>query len=190
MIDSLRRLEPRARSRRMWDEIGVEAGDYVLVTLHRPSNVDEPERLTAIGDELVRLCEKAPVVFPVHPRTLARLGEELGRLERAGARMLEPIGYLDFLSLEIEAGAILTDSGGVQEEASALGVPCFTLRPNTERPITLSQGTNTLIGDDPTAIRRVRLLERSAPTIPLWDGHAGERVAEVIGRVIGRGTAN
>ncbi len=187
MIDSLRRLESSARARRMWEEIGVGAGGYVLVTLHRPSNVDSPERLAAIGAELVRMCEHAPVVFPVHPRTRARLGDGLAKLEQAGAYVLEPIGYLDFLSLEAEAGAILTDSGGVQEEASALGVPCFTLRPNTERPITVSQGTNTLLGDDPAAIRLVRLLERSSPAIPLWDGHAGERVAEVIGDVLDRG---
>ncbi|MHB8059232.1 MAG: non-hydrolyzing UDP-N-acetylglucosamine 2-epimerase [Gaiellaceae bacterium] len=182
MIDSLRRLEPRARERRAWEKIGVAPNGYILITLHRPSNVDEPTRLAAIVDELVRLSERAPVVFPVHPRTRSKLDVdgELARLEQAGARVLEPLGYLDFLSLETEASAIVTDSGGVQEEASALGIPCFTLRPNTERPITISQGTNTLLGDDPAELRRVDFARRPLPAIPLWDGHAGERIAAVL----------
>jgi UDP-N-acetylglucosamine 2-epimerase (non-hydrolysing) len=192
MIDSLRRLEGKARAQKAWEQVGVEAGEYVLVTLHRPSNVDQPDCLAAIVDELLVLSQRAPVIFPVHPRTRERLRDSgrLEQLERSGVHLLGPVRYLDFLSLETEAGAILTDSGGVQEEASALGIPCFTLRPNTERPITISQGTNTLLGDDPEAIRRVRLLQRSSPAIPFWDGHAGARVAEVIETTLGRGAAD
>jgi UDP-N-acetylglucosamine 2-epimerase (non-hydrolysing) len=120
----------------------------------------------------------------VHPRTRARLAADsaLARLELAGVRCIEPVGYLDFLSLQGAAGTIVTDSGGVQEEASALGVACYTLRANTERPVTISHGTNVLLGDDPSSLRDVRL-SRQPPTpcaIPLWDGHAAERAAAAI----------
>jgi UDP-N-acetylglucosamine 2-epimerase (non-hydrolysing) len=189
MIDTLRRLERKARDRRVWTTHGATKNEYSLVTLHRPSNVDHEGRLRAIVDSLTDLGAHVPVLFPVHPRTRARL-ESLGgveRLERAGVSCLEPLGYLDFLSLECGAGLIVTDSGGLQEEAAALGVPCFTLRPNTERPITISQGTNTLIGDDPAAIAALRPSdEPPAPcAIPLWDGHAAERVADVIADAFG-----
>ena len=157
----------------------------MLVTLHRPSNVDDPAALAAIVDApRARSAPDAPVVFPIHPRTRARLaaGAGLERLEDAGVRCIEPVGYLDFLSLQDGAGAIVTDSGGVQEEASALGVPCYTFRANTERPVTISHGTNVLLGDDPAALMDVRLSPRP-PTpcaIPLWDGHAGERTADAV----------
>jgi UDP-N-acetylglucosamine 2-epimerase (non-hydrolysing) len=184
MIDSLRRCERRARERAAWRVAGVEEREYVLVTLHRPSNVDEPGQLGRIIDGLLELAERHPVVFPIHPRTRARLDRTgaLERLEAVGVRCIEPLGYLDFLSLQSGAGAILTDSGGVQEESSALGVACFTLRPNTERPVTISHGTNVLLGEDAATIAQV---EPSAwsPTpsaIPLWDGHAAERVADVL----------
>ena len=125
-----------------------------------------------------------PVVFPVHPRTVERLRADglMSRLESAGVRCLDPLGYLDFLGLEIGAAAIVTDSGGVQEEAAALGVPCFTLRRNTERPVTITHGTNVLLGDDPAAIARIRpgALERRPAIIEGWDGRAGQRVADVI----------
>ncbi len=158
MIDSLRRFERRARERAVWAACGVRERSYVLVTLHRPSNVDDPERLDQIVAQLLGLARRHPVIFPIHPRTRARLAATgaLERLEAAGARCLEPQGYLDFLSLEAGAGAILTDSGGVQEEASALGIACFTLRPNTERPVTLTHGTNVLLGDDPAEIAAVK----------------------------------
>jgi UDP-N-acetylglucosamine 2-epimerase (non-hydrolysing) len=184
MIDTLRRLEHEARSRRAWERIGVDERAYALVTLHRPSNVDSEERLRGIVTALADLSERAKVVFPIHPRTRARLakGDGLARLERAGVICLDPLGYLDFLSLQCSAGSIVTDSGGIQEEAAALGVPCYTLRANTERPITISQGTNTLIGEDPAAIGSVELAgEAPAPrAIPLWDGKAAERVADVL----------
>ncbi len=184
MIDSLRRLEPAARERAAWVAAGVREREYVLVTLHRPSNVDRPERLTAVVDALARLAERFPVVFPMHPRTRERLERsgELDRLARAGVTPRRPLSYLDFLSLELAAGAVLTDSGGVQEEASALGVPCYTLRANTERPITIELGTNELIGEDPAAIARVEVASNAggSRSIPLWDGHASERIADVL----------
>jgi UDP-N-acetylglucosamine 2-epimerase (non-hydrolysing) len=184
MIDSLRRLQGTARARAVWTRYGLAPRDYILVTLHRPSNVDDPSRLARVVNGLCALAEQGPVVFPVHPRTHARLAaaSALERLERCGVHCVDPVGYLDFLSLQTGAGTIVTDSGGVQEEASALGIPCYTLRPNTERPVTISHGTNVLLGDDPDRLREVEL-SRRPPTpcaIPLWDGHAGERAAEAI----------
>ena len=184
MIDSLRRFEAPARERAAWRRYAAEARNYLLVTLHRPSNVDDPARLTGIVNALCSLAAEGPVIFPVHPRTRDRLagGSELERLERAGVRCIEPVGYLDFLSLQGGAGAIVTDSGGVQEEASALGVPCYTLRANTERPVTISHGTNVLLGDDPSSLLSVRISTRP-PTpcaIPFWDGHAAERAADAV----------
>ena len=183
MIDSLRSLEPRARALATWRQLGVDERGYVLVTLHRPSNVDDPARLAQIVDALLELATRTAVVFPVHPRTRARLAdlgtpaEQLSRIQ-----LLEPLGYLEFLSLEGAAGAILTDSGGVQEEASALGVPCYTLRPNTERPITISHGTNRLLGEHPAAIADIEVSTGPAIpcAIPLWDGRASERIAAVL----------
>jgi UDP-N-acetylglucosamine 2-epimerase (non-hydrolysing) len=184
MIDSLRRCERRARGRAVWLEIGLRERTYVLVTLHRPSNVDDAEQLGHIVESLLELASRHPVVFPIHPRTRARLDKTgaLERLEAVGVRCIEPLGYLDFLSLQAGAGAILTDSGGVQEESSALGIACFTLRPNTERPVTISHGTNVLLGDDASLIATVRppVWEPTPSAIPLWDGHAAERVADVL----------
>jgi UDP-N-acetylglucosamine 2-epimerase (non-hydrolysing) len=184
MIDSLRRFERRARERKAWLRSGVESGEYVLVTLHRPSNVDDPERLAEIVEGLAALATTAPVVFPIHPRTRAKLEAEggLDRLVAAGVRCIDPVGYLDFLSLQSGAGAVVTDSGGVQEESSALGVSCYTFRPNTERPVTLTHGTNTMLGDDPAALATVRVSEwdPTPSAIPLWDGHAAERIADVL----------
>ena len=184
MIDSLRRAEKRAHELRAWETVGMAEREYILVTLHRPSNVDDPARLQAIVGGLVGLAKHSPVVFPIHPRTRARLAEDGGltALEEAGVACIEPVAYMEFLSLQTGAGAIVTDSGGVQEEASALGVSCFTFRPNTERPITLTHGTNVLLGDDPAEIAEVRPSPHP-PTpcaIPLWDGHAGDRVADVL----------
>jgi UDP-N-acetylglucosamine 2-epimerase (non-hydrolysing) len=184
MIDSLRRFEARARDRAAWRAHGVEQGEYILVTLHRPSNVDEPRRLSDIVGALEAIGRTSPIIFPVHPRTRARLSDAdlLGRLEAAGVRCIDPVGYLDFLSLQAGAGAVVTDSGGVQEETAALGIDCYTLRANTERPVTITHGTNELLGDAPSALLRVRLSGRP-PTpcaIPLWDGHAAERAADAL----------
>jgi len=180
MIDSLVALEHRFRDRRACAQHGLEPGSYLLVTLHRPALVDGPLLLTAL-ERLARVAEGMPVLFPVHPRTRARLGEAAASLPEA-LRLIEPVGYLDFLSLEAEARAVLTDSGGIQEETSYLGVRCFTLRDNTERPITISAGTNELLGLDPERIAEIPELIESAQDVaseppPLWDGHAAERLA-------------
>jgi UDP-N-acetylglucosamine 2-epimerase (non-hydrolysing) len=187
MIDSLRRFEGPARMAKAWRSVGVEPGAFVLVTLHRPSNVDDDERLAAIVDALAELARNVPVVFPIHPRTAARLEANGGdeRLAGTGIHCLGPLGYLDFLSLELAAGAVLTDSGGIQEETSALGIACYTLRANTERPVTLTSGTNTLLGDDPSSIAAIRPSPAGPPArIPLWDGHAGERAATVLAAAV------
>jgi UDP-N-acetylglucosamine 2-epimerase (non-hydrolysing) len=189
MIDSLRRFEARAEERSPWRTLRLRRGNYVLVTLHRPSNVDPGPQLRRVVSALVELAAHTRVAFPVHPRTTERLRAEglLTSLLDAGVDCLLPLGYLDFLGLEIGAGAIVTDSGGLQEEASALGVPCFTLRPNTERPVTITQGTNTLLGEDPAPIADIRPaeLERREAHIEGWDGHAGQRAADVIAEALG-----
>ena len=185
MIDSLLDHVDAARAARPWEPYGVEPGGYGLVTLHRPALVDDPELLRAAVEALVDLAASFPLVFPVHPRTVERLAaaglEET--VARANVLLTKPLGYLDFLGLESEARFVLTDSGGVQEETSALGVPCFTLRDSTERPVTVELGTNTLLGLEPERIGEIPTLlgrERAASQIPLWDGHAGERAADAI----------
>jgi UDP-N-acetylglucosamine 2-epimerase (non-hydrolysing) len=182
MIDTLVALEGRFRAAGVAARLGVEPGSYVLVTLHRPALVDGP-LLGETMAQLAALARRMPVVFPVHPRT-RKMMEGL-EPEHPGLLLTEPLGYLDFLSLLADAGAVLTDSGGIQEETTFLGIPCFTLRDNTERPVTLTSGTNTLLGLDPAAIARIPVLlseRESAPPEPppLWDGHAAERIADVI----------
>ena len=186
MIDSLERYRSRTADPAPLIEAGIEPGGYVLATLHRPANVDDPERLARTLEALATLG--IPVVFPMHPRTRgvaerAGLGPLLERL-----RVLPPAGYLEFLRLQAHARLVLTDSGGVQEETTVLGVPCLTFRENTERPITITHGTNRLIGTDPDRIvpeahaaLSTATRERRVP--PLWDGHAAERIAEVLDRV-------
>jgi UDP-N-acetylglucosamine 2-epimerase (non-hydrolysing) len=185
MIDTLLEHVGPARAREPWLRFGLRAGEYGLVTLHRPALVDDPELLRRTATGLRELAASVPLVFPVHPRTRGRL-VALGlepELTAAGVALAEPLGYLDFLGLQAEARLILTDSGGVQEEASALGVACFTLRSSTERPVTIDLGTNTLLGAEPERIAEIpSLLERPPrlAEIPLWDGHAGERAAKVL----------
>jgi UDP-N-acetylglucosamine 2-epimerase (non-hydrolysing) len=183
-VDSLRRVERRAAARAVWERFGVDRGEYVLVTLHRPANVDDDERLARIVEALASLADRVPVIFPLHPRTRQRLKPmgDAHRLLAAGVLCGPPLRYLDFLSMQAGAGAIVTDSGTIQEEASALGVPCFTLRSSTERAITLTHGSNALLGLDPRDLADVRVAARP-PTpcaIPLWDGRAGERVADAL----------
>jgi UDP-N-acetylglucosamine 2-epimerase (non-hydrolysing) len=180
MIDSLVALEERFRAGGAARARSLAPGDYLLVTLHRPALVDGP----LLGEALGRLGEVArvlPVLFPVHPRTRKMMA---GIVVPPGVRIVDPVGYLDFLSLEADAAAVLTDSGGVQEETTFLGVPCFTLRDNTERPVTLREGTNTLLGLDPARIPDLlgALSSVPAPAGPpaLWDGRAAERVADVV----------
>lgn len=182
MIDTLVALEDRFRAAGSAGRLGLEPGSYVLVTLHRPALVDGPLLGETVA-QLAALAQQLPVVFPVHPRT-RKMMEGL-EPDHPGLHLIEPLGYLDFLSLMADAGAVLTDSGGIQEETTYLGVPCFTLRANTERPVTLTSGTNTLLGLDPTAIARIPALlaERGpapAEPPPLWDGHASQRIADVI----------
>jgi UDP-N-acetylglucosamine 2-epimerase (non-hydrolysing) len=182
MIDTLVALEGRFRAAGAAARLGVEPGAYLLVTLHRPALVDG-SLLAETMAQLTALAQQMPVVFPVHPRT-QKMMEGL-EPEHPGLLLSEPLGYLDFLSLLAEARAVLTDSGGIQEETTYLGVPCFTLRANTERPVTLTSGTNTLLGLDPAAIARIPILlaeGRGGPSEPppLWDGRAAQRIAEAI----------
>jgi UDP-N-acetylglucosamine 2-epimerase (non-hydrolysing) len=175
MIDTLRANESTARELAAWREFGLEPGRYVLVTLHRPNLVDDRERLASTMDALDEIARTLPVIFPVHPRTKKNLAGSVDRVV-----LTDPLPYRQFLSLELEAAAVVTDSGGIQEETTVLEVPCFTLRDNTERPETLA-GTNRLIDLDDLR-HLTRLLEQpTTGRVPeLWDGHAGERAAEAI----------
>jgi UDP-N-acetylglucosamine 2-epimerase (non-hydrolysing) len=182
MIDTLVALEERFRAAGAAERHGVEPGAYLLVTLHRPALVDG-ELLGEAMDRLQQVGAELPVVFPVHPRTrkmLAGFGREWPKVT-----LIEPVGYLDFLSLEADARAVLTDSGGVQEETTYLNVPCFTLRDNTERPVTVRAGTNEVIGLAPQRIAEIPAklgagAKRVTEPPPLWDGRAAERIAELV----------
>jgi UDP-N-acetylglucosamine 2-epimerase (non-hydrolysing) len=185
MIDTLLANVDRARELAAWESYGLRPREYLLVTLHRPSLVDVPDRLAEVLAALDGLSRRLPVIFPVHPRTRARL-ELLGRPAGDRVLLVEPLAYLPFLSLESAAGAVLTDSGGIQEETTALGVRCFTLRENTERPVTVTDGTNEVLGLDPARIAEIpeRLgIPRQSRLPPLWDGHAGERAVAAIERL-------
>jgi UDP-N-acetylglucosamine 2-epimerase (non-hydrolysing) len=189
MIDSLlKHRERAATTSRALETFGLTPRRYVLVTLHRPSNVDEKDSLEALLGVLGRLSEERPVLFPVHPRTRSRITEfslETRVAAHPHLRLTEPLGYLDFLRLLDQAELVLTDSGGIQEETTVLGIPCLTLRPNTERPITIHEGTNILVGTDPKRIveEGLKILSGGARTgqIPkFWDGHAAERIAQAL----------
>jgi UDP-N-acetylglucosamine 2-epimerase (non-hydrolysing) len=188
MIDSLMRHLPAATLDRIRDQVPVSAGQYAVLTLHRPSNVDTEETFRRILDAVVTIAAELPVVFPVHPRTRQRL-KEFG-VDVPGGRLIltEPLGYIDFLSLTSHARLILTDSGGLQEEATALGIPCLTLRENTERPITVTEGTNQVVGTDTQRILdgfRKALAPAGSPRKPdLWDGRTAERIARVLLRLL------
>ena len=181
MIDTLRANEDAALALEAWREFGLEPGGYVLVTLHRPRLVDDADLLARTIAALDEVTKGLPVIFPVHPRTRRNL--------EGSTRVLltEPLPYRQFLSLEAKAAAVVTDSGGIQEETTALRVPCFTLRQNTERPITIELGTNTLLGLEPEKLRELPTLlaePKHGQIPPLWDGHAGERAAEAIERLL------
>jgi UDP-N-acetylglucosamine 2-epimerase (non-hydrolysing) len=187
MIDTLLAQRQRATALAAWSEFGLEERAYVLVTLHRPSLVDVPELLSDTVHALEELARDVPVLFPVHPRTRERLGAAGWTPGRV--RLIDPVGYSEFLSLEGHALAVLTDSGGVQEETTALGVPCFTFRTTTERPETIELGTNTLLGLAPGRIPDVLALAQTASpgrVPPLWDGRAGLRAAAAIERFLAR----
>ncbi len=197
MIDTLVRELPAARALGVGERLGLGAAGYAYVTLHRPSNVDDPGRLARLVSLLGTLGARLPVVFPVHPRTRERLraaGLEAALAGSAGVRLLEPLGYRESLGLMAGARLVLTDSGGVQEETSHLGVPCLTLRPNTERPVTVSLGTNTVVGEE--IERAWPLVEdvlagryKAGQPIPGWDGRAAERVAAALAERYARAPA-
>ena len=182
MIDTLVALEDRFRAAGAAARLGVQPGAFTLVTLHRPALVDGP-LLSETMVQLAALAGQMPVVFPVHPRTRKMM--EAVQSKHPGLLLTDPLGYVDFLSLLADASAVLTDSGGIQEETTYLGIPCFTLRDNTERPVTIRAGTNTLLGLDPAAIAGIpaalaeRPADRPEPP-PLWDGRAAERIADVL----------
>ena len=196
MIDALEMSRPRWSRSRITARIGLEPGAaYALLTLHRPSNADDPKVLGSLIGALRTVARRLPILFPVHPRVRRLLAESDGVTWRAldgdstlpgsGLFCLDPLGYLDFIALMSGARLVLTDSGGVQEETTILGVPCLTLRHNTERPVTVTHGTNRIVGTDPTIIidAAVRALEdptRKHATPPLWDGKAGDRIVSVL----------
>ncbi len=186
MIDTLVANTDAALERAVWCDFGLEAGGYILVTLHRPALVDDARLVARTMVALDRLARRIPVLFPVHPRTRARL-EERGLIPER-VRLIDPLPYTSFLSLEAGAAGVVTDSGGVQEETTALGVPCFTLRTNTERPVTVTHGTNLILGLDPGRLREVPALlaaPRNGRVPPLWDGEAGPRCADAIAGALG-----
>jgi UDP-N-acetylglucosamine 2-epimerase (non-hydrolysing) len=186
MIDSLVAMRDRIEAAGSPEAHGLPRGGYLVVTLHRPALVDGPLLAEAMG-QLVGVSETLPVVFPVHPRTRAGI-DELGiDVPAERLRLIDPVGYVEFLSLVAGAAGVLTDSGGIQEETTYMGLPCFTLRANTERPIPISMGTNTLLGLDPARIGEVPGLiaeaqARATPAQvpPLWDGKAAERIVDVL----------
>jgi UDP-N-acetylglucosamine 2-epimerase (non-hydrolysing) len=182
MIDSLVAMEERFRDAHTAASLGLRPGGYLLVTLHRPALVDGP-LLAEVIARLNELSRDLPVLFPVHPRTRKTM-DGMGLWIAPGVLLIQPVSYLEFLSLESDARAVLTDSGGVQEETTYLGVPCFTLRDNTERPVTVRAGMNTLLGLDPRRIGDIlpALTTPKMPTQPppLWDGHAAARVGDVV----------
>ncbi|HXD31132.1 MAG TPA: UDP-N-acetylglucosamine 2-epimerase (non-hydrolyzing) [Pyrinomonadaceae bacterium] len=192
MIDSLNKYLDKAKALPVRENLGLADANYAVLTLHRPSNVDDRETFSGILDGLAEIGERVPVIFPVHPRTRKTIGD-LGLTEKitglTGLRMIEPLGYLDFLSLYSNAKLVLTDSGGLQEETTVLGIPCLTLRETTERPITVELGTNVVVGTDPQKITAAAfaILSDDAtikwPNVPpLWDGHTADRIVDVLAR--------
>jgi len=192
MIDSLHQNLERAQRSTVKKDLGVADLDYAVMTLHRPSNVDFHGTFAGILSALETITESLPVVFPVHPRTRKTIAE-LGLSDRVAAmknlRVIDPLGYLDFLNLYSGSRLVLTDSGGIQEETTALGIPCLTLRENTERPITVEMGTNVVVGIDPAKIINAANAalngdaKQSAQQPPLWDGHTSERILDALEEV-------
>lgn len=195
MIDSLLHFLPFSQQSRIGDELGLRNGkgwqSFGVLTIHRPSNVDSTEKLAELLGAIDSIAQQVPMVFPVHPRTQQRLAHS-GIKHHPQLRLIPPLGYLDFLCLLSKATLALTDSGGIQEETTALGVPCLTLRENTERPVTVSQGTNVLVGTNPhkivAAAEQILRGDGKRGRMPsLWDGHAAERIVEILLRAGLRG---
>ena len=184
MIDTLLRFRARAAESDVLDRLGLTQGRYAVITLHRPSNVDDPGQLAHLANALGEVAKRISVVFPVHPRTLARMRS--AQIAPANVMLIPPLGYIDFIRLIADARMVLTDSGGIQEETTILQVPCLTLRRNTERPVTIDEGTNRLIGTEPGAIVKAALevldspVMRSASIPALWDGKASARILDVL----------
>jgi UDP-N-acetylglucosamine 2-epimerase (non-hydrolysing) len=184
MVDSLVRVLPLVKERSTLQDHQVECGKYALATLHRPANVDAPEVLRELIQAMVDLAARMPVLFSLHPRTQARI-RDLQIRTNGNLRFLEPLGYLDFICLMGHAAVVLTDSGGVQEETTFLGVPCLTIRPNTERPITVSEGTNRLVPAEAAVIYRNALAAAVSasprkPAPAYWDGKTSERIVKCL----------
>ena len=188
MIDSLFYSLKLAEKSKVRENLDLIEKDYAVLTLHRPSNVDNEKTFGGLLDALILISEKLPIIFPVHPRTKANI-EKFGLAEKvanSNIRLIEPLGYLDFMRLYSGAKIVLTDSGGLQEETTALSIPCLTLRENTERPITISHGTNHLVGTNPERIERAaseilnQPLTKDKKIPPLWDGHAAERICDTL----------
>lgn len=192
MIDSLHQNLERAQRSTVKKDLGVAGLDYGVMTLHRPSNVDFHGTFAGILSALETITKSLPVVFPVHPRTRKTIAD-LGLSDRVAAmnnlRVIDPLGYLDFLNLYSGSRLVLTDSGGIQEETTALGIPCLTLRENTERPITVEMGTNVVVGTDPAKIISSATAalngdaRQTAQQPPLWDGHTSERILDALEEV-------
>ncbi len=185
MIDSLIGNLKACESSDIRERLGIVNSEYAVLTLHRPSNVDDAKTLAGIIDALVEVSRKVPILFPVHPRTRAKISEFgfAAKIENSDIRLMEPLGYLDFMRLYSGSRIVLTDSGGLQEETTFLGIPCITLRNNTERPVTIEVGTNILVGTDPVKIRNAAFgalngSTRAADIPPLWDGHAARRICD------------
>jgi len=189
MIDTLLAHRERARALEVPKRFGLSSRSYTLLTLHRPSNVDDPAVFDRLLQAIGVIAQDAPVIFPVHPRTrptVTRSAAAAALVDQGRLRLIDPLGYLEFVSLMEQSGAVLTDSGGVQEETTILGIPCLTMRENTERPITITHGTNQLVGTDPQRILHAWRGRASSHKIdaipPLWDGQASRRIVEVVAR--------
>jgi UDP-N-acetylglucosamine 2-epimerase (non-hydrolysing) len=184
MIDSFACLLPKALER--WQNQDSDFGfeRFGVVTLHRPSNVDDPAMLDTLLGTLNEISQELPLIFPVHPRTKQQLAGRLGKSHR-NLRLIDPVGYLEFVALQYHATVVITDSGGIQEETTFTGVPCLTMRESTERPVTVTLGTNTLVGRDMRLLRMevnniLQGRNKRGRVPPLWDGHASERIATLI----------
>ena len=192
MIDTLMANRARFRKPQVWDELGLKEKEYIVMTMHRPGNVDEESHLKAMMEQIITNVHGLPIIFPIHPRTALRLKElmsegvnELMNERFSNLHIVEPMGYLEFNYLVERAKAVVTDSGGITEETTVMGVPCITLRDNTERPETCTVGTNELIGTDPKAIKpaldKLFAGEWKKGAIPeLWDGHTAARIVEIL----------
>ncbi len=188
MIDTLLRNREKAEGTAILESLNLQPRQYAVVTLHRPANVDDPQALAGLVDVLDAVQADQPVIFPIHPRTLKHISAHglMDRVDRMrNLRLMEPIGYLEFLKLMANARIVLTDSGGIQEETTILGVPCLTLRDNTERPITCELGSNRLVGTAPgpiiSAYREAMINgQRQSQVPPLWDGRAAQRISQIL----------